>query len=293
MINCITNSHCEWCKQMEETQDHMFWYCPWVKKVWLEIFKWWGLENKCHGFLISNIWSWQSVFGRSVLKVCWNISIAATLWSLWLTRNQIIFEKKSTNLEDLIYLIKFRVLKWSAAAGLCDDSLSPAWLLSPECTIRLKYRANLNCLLHGDFDLFCFADGAFFSNPDGSANAGVGGFIKNKDGEVLYIFSGPSEVNCPLRAEIEAITFLINLVAASQFRGSKIKLYTDCKPVIEALSKLKVGCFSNLTLEVDHLRDTLRWLSIDFGWISRNLNEGADDLARQGLNRAKLVGAWF
>lgn len=196
--------------------------------MWVEVFKCWGVENLLHGCSISNIWSWQSVFGRSVMRVCWNSSIAANLWLIWLAMNQIIFERKSIKLEELIYLIKIRVLKWCSAAGMCDDVRSSSWLISPECSIMQKYKTNLKSLFVRDFDLFYFTDGAFHCNSTAMIKARIGGYIKDKDGTILYIFSGPADVNCPLRAEIEAVTFIVNVISSSKFKASKIKISSDC-----------------------------------------------------------------
>lgn len=286
------DTKCVWCKLMDESQEHLFWHCPMVKKIWREIRGWWGITNNSQQFSLSNLWSWQRLFKKSVSRMGWNISLAATLWSIWLARNQAIFENCVIKYEDLVYLIKYRVFHWCEAVGMCRGTINSCWLIDPECILLNDLKAKMTTLLNVDFDLVGFVDGAFFRDSFETKKAGIWGFFKNKQGEIVYIFSGPAKGECPLMVELEAMEHLIAKVDKSDKRNNKIIIYSDCQVLVEALENLKQGLNSSTSLIVDHLSKVVPALKISFGKISRNLNDGADDLAKQGIERRFLVGGW-
>lgn len=288
-----SDTKCVWCKYVDESQEHLFWHCSFIKKIWLDIISWWGIKESGHQISLSNIWNGQHLFKKSICKMGWNITLAATLWSIWLARNRLIFEKVSVQHEELIYLIKYRVFHWCEAIDICKGPISSGWLIDPKVLLLADNRAKMKSLLNSEFDLIGFIDGAFYKDSFISKKAGLGGFFKNNKGDLVYIFSGPAKGECPLMVELEALEHLISEVNNSDKRLSKIIIYSDCQILVDAMNNLRHGLLSNLSLSVDHLRNIVPSLNIVFGKISRNLNDGADDLAKQGIARQYLVGGWF
>ena len=52
---------------------------------------------------------------NNTFKKVWNASFFAIAWSLWLMRNEVIFQKKTVDLEDICSLIRWRVTFWAKA----------------------------------------------------------------------------------------------------------------------------------------------------------------------------------
>lgn len=65
-----------------------------------------------------NIWSWLNWFQVNVVKMGWGVTLAASLWSLWLNRNRALFENKLYSIEDILLLIKVRSSYWCQATNL-------------------------------------------------------------------------------------------------------------------------------------------------------------------------------
>lgn len=61
-----------------------------------------------------------------------------------------------------------------------------------------------------NYDVVGSVDGDWGKNNNGLTTGGIRGFCKNKDGKILYMFSGPIQVYNNLAAEIKAILHLIS-----------------------------------------------------------------------------------
>lgn len=123
-----------------------------------------------------------------------------------------------------------------------------------------------------------------------NCTSGIGGFLKDRDQNILYIFSGHSDALSPLRAELEAIIHIIKVIFSSNKKHSSCRLFSDCETLVNALNKVKAGGVSDLFLDINQCREMVESLKISFVHIDRSLNVGADDLAKQGLSRSSLVG---
>lgn len=140
--NLMINSSCSWCLLDEETQDHIFWFCPHVSKLWDEMFKWWGLAINPRGFQLANIWELHNQFSNSSVRLGWNCCVAACLWSIWLSRNRLVFEGENMKATDLIHLVKIRSFKWCSAVGLVNEVMDSRWFIYQATPIELH---NIRC----------------------------------------------------------------------------------------------------------------------------------------------------
>lgn len=48
---------------------------------------------------------------KSSLQIVWKVIVAAVLWTVWLARNEAVFEKKKINISSLKLLINLRTFK--------------------------------------------------------------------------------------------------------------------------------------------------------------------------------------
>ncbi|KAL1801793.1 hypothetical protein ACET3Z_030440 [Daucus carota] len=71
----------------------------------------------------------------------WRLIVAATLWTIWLCRNEFQFNRKKLPQESIQDLIFARVNKWGHASGLIPFSGDPLWHANPdEGTFQWRYR---------------------------------------------------------------------------------------------------------------------------------------------------------
>ena len=61
---------------------------------------------------ISDIFSLFNLVKFNINLKSWNILVLATLWSLWLNKNAIIFRQRSKNLSSLFYQILYLTSCW-------------------------------------------------------------------------------------------------------------------------------------------------------------------------------------
>lgn len=87
-------------------QNHILWDCTFSKRIWKWVFEWWGVGSKFSQLVNFNLWSWMGWFHDNSIKVDWGVTLAATMWSLWLNRNRVVFENKFYADKDVLELIK-------------------------------------------------------------------------------------------------------------------------------------------------------------------------------------------
>lgn len=79
------------CHQAEETNDHLFLFCPTMNHIWEQVLVALSITTRWHGLNVSEAWDlWRAVSLNSKvhflpLLIC---------WSIWLTRNGIVFRDK-------------------------------------------------------------------------------------------------------------------------------------------------------------------------------------------------------
>ncbi|KAK1352385.1 hypothetical protein POM88_053324 [Heracleum sosnowskyi] len=88
-----------------------------------------------------------------------------------------------------------------------------------------------------------YSDGAFKVLNNGVVKAGIGGFLKDKHQNLVYIFSGPTEALSPLQAEIKAFYCLIKAVEDSQWKEKNILFHVDVRKFSDSLQKLELDYF--------------------------------------------------
>lgn len=175
----------------------------------------------------------------------WKCVVAATLWTLWLARNELIFSRSNQSQDVLRALIMLRVKQWGKASGILCFGNDPLWMANPKGALRVYYnRLSTDYWKYREssFDLVCAVDGAWGSFCSGA----VGGYIKNKSGDLVYVFSGPIKVSNALSAEIEAILHVVRMILSRQLKPGKILI---CSDSCEALESVREGLPSYLPMK--------------------------------------------
>ena len=78
-------------------------------------------------------------------------------------------------------------------------------------------------------------------NADGSIRCGIGGCSTDLEGNLLFIFSGPSHAKSPLEAEREALIFLFLRIKENLALSGFYTLCTDSKILEEIFLKDRAG----------------------------------------------------
>ncbi|XP_058767418.1 uncharacterized protein LOC131641109 [Vicia villosa] len=103
---------CVLCGNYSETRNHLFTDCIFSLRIWKAIYAWLGYSKQisANDFVdFPNRFSKMN--NKAVREVVYIVWLAAS-WTIWLSRNAVIFEDKSANLEDCITSIKFTSWNW-------------------------------------------------------------------------------------------------------------------------------------------------------------------------------------
>lgn len=97
--------------EIEDTR-HLFLQCERAHKVWMKVYDWLGLEvvllSRLTDLYIQHTGHFGSKKGRKRGVVVWHVVV----WSLWVERNDIIFNHGHENLGSLLELIKCQSWSW-------------------------------------------------------------------------------------------------------------------------------------------------------------------------------------
>ncbi|KAH1063498.1 hypothetical protein J1N35_028485 [Gossypium stocksii] len=79
---------------------------------WKIILEWW--EVKWRPFVdFADFFSFcNNVSYKGVVKSLWLISVSAACWSVWLARNELVFDRRWPKMSSLVFLSKIRALMW-------------------------------------------------------------------------------------------------------------------------------------------------------------------------------------
>ena len=102
--------------------------------------------------------------------------------------------------------------------------------------MRLHGRSKLKFLMDKWFrsvDIIGLIDGSRKSGDDG-ISAGIGGYLIDKSGKVLYFFYGPTSQTSAYNTELEALIFLLRTYFNSEYKASSLAVtltLANCTPM--------------------------------------------------------------
>ncbi|GKV28743.1 hypothetical protein SLEP1_g37755 [Rubroshorea leprosula] len=122
---------CVFCKEEDEDSKHLFLKCKITSWVWQECAKWWGTEIR----LERDCWNSFQRFGKwskdPKVKEGWDCIWSTVIWTVWLARNQMIFQEKKTDPRKLLEIIQVRSFQWSTANLDRYAFTLTDWLINP------------------------------------------------------------------------------------------------------------------------------------------------------------------
>ena len=120
----LHSTRCPLCDEALETAQHLFVECMVAKDIWIMIKKWWGLGE--YPRQLHDLLSWShSVPLETLTKVCFDVVICTTTWTIWRYRNRVCFDPKPPRKDTLMEEIQILSHSW-----IChrNKSLNPTWL---------------------------------------------------------------------------------------------------------------------------------------------------------------------
>lgn len=283
-------SECLKCGSQEETTDHIFWTSLEAKIVWNQIAIWWAMDRNQKLKLGQNLKDTMLIFKGQYIALVWKTCVASVLWSLWLRRNNLVFNFQWESLRSTVDLIKFRCFKWLRAELNIPSDIYNIWLVNPQGAALLHKKSDLfQDLTWWNSEFIAYTDGSW-SVCNQVPKSGVGGCILEKEGNILFIFSGPSSANSPREAEREAILFVYNAFASQRIIQGRLQINTDCIFLVEEFLKQRAGNFK--IAGSDSWIKIIQNPDIKLSYSPRYKILAAHDLAVQGANRGNMVHAW-
>lgn len=139
--------NCVLCNQVVETHNHLFFYCCISRIIWAEGLRKNLLSRSPGDWHFELAWVVQNCTGKGFKSTLYKLSLAATLYHIWLERNARIFRQQASTVGDLLTAIvagvRSRVCSWdkspnsSENLALCNNWNIPSFVLSRD-RIRLS-----------------------------------------------------------------------------------------------------------------------------------------------------------
>lgn len=205
------------------------------------------------------------------------------------SRNEYIFQNSRIKSAQLHFLIACRSFTWCCSSNILNEHSRGDWFSNPIRATKNLYTHFLLSLRESR-DFYGFTDGSwkFVNNR---IISGIGGFLSNKKGDTIFLFSGHSVATNPLQAEIIALVHMLGCVV-SKFQSDKnIAIYIDSKELKHNVQQFRAGRTS--TIQYAENVNFNDFKHIDIVYMDRNYNTGADYLAKQGSKRSNIIMGWF
>lgn len=113
--------------------------------------------------------------------------------------------------------------------------------------------------------------------------AGIGGCILDRDQNLIFIFSGPSQATSPREAEREAILFAFKSFTSRRSIQGRLQIKMNCISLVHDFQKYRAG-YTNPDDHADWIR-LINNPGIKVCYSPRDNLIAAHDLATQGTNR--------
>ena len=291
----MEQSLCPWCNLKEENVDHVLFNCSWTYKFWCLFLQWWKFSwvqpLSLNRFLLT---CFDSGF-TGIMFSAWIASCAAAVWSLWLARNESVFEQKQWIIKDIVFLVKLRSLFWIKALRKADLILEDKFWSDPSsCLLRGMIKRTRICTEWNhplDNCLKFNVDGSAYGKP---GPAGCGGILRNERGRILALFSGPLGILESNIAEVMAIKVVLGMFVRSIWKGKfGLVIESDSMTAVRWCTDKESRPWKLWEVfgDIDKLMEDIG--NVSLAHIYREGNDLADSLAKAGVDRSYMLEKSF
>lgn len=271
----LVHKNCHLCGKEEEDERHLFRDCVITKHIWRSS----DLGISAEDARNISINNWIINFLTYIWKEDGPASpransFVATIWSIWIHRNSVVFKRSKPNPESIMEIIK-EMYKANEEASVLRKKLSKGNKLKKDD------QANPVAILVGDFNdtgIKLLVDGSWKQRKNGSSVAAVGWIIKH---DQITLAKGGGRIRASSALQAEGYAILRGLIEAERRNIKKISTLSDSRTLCKLLKDNKIG-----TIEVASIMDEIRKYALKFEFcsivnVSRNVVTPAHDLASQ------------
>nr|KYP39460.1 hypothetical protein KK1_039239 [Cajanus cajan] len=127
----LIHEDCVFCNNREEDVTHLFLHCDVASSVWYSLCRWLGFSSCLSDSVEGQLLTMSGfVAGKKPARVVVTIWVA-TVWSLWLHRNKIVFNNGVCDVLEVVESVKYRSWKWLTAGMNHGNIPFVNWLNEP------------------------------------------------------------------------------------------------------------------------------------------------------------------
>ncbi|PWA76917.1 LINE-1 reverse transcriptase isogeny [Artemisia annua] len=122
---------CSWCDAHTESISHLLLHCQWVDEIWKSLFLWWDVNWVMPQNLLQFVLDWNEGMSSGIRKG-WKLIGPCTIWYIWFSRNNLIFNQKVSCWSKIVTKIKIKSFRWALNAKICSSIDFHIWLNEPQ-----------------------------------------------------------------------------------------------------------------------------------------------------------------
>ncbi|XP_071693764.1 uncharacterized protein [Rutidosis leptorrhynchoides] len=121
---------CIWCMNNVEGVDHLLLHCKWSSAIWMDLFRWWNIRLVIPGSIVDFSFDWFYGMGIKASRF-WKLIGPTTIWAIWISRNDIVVNKKFTCRSIVVRNIKLKAFLWASNLKLVYGLQAHVWEQNP------------------------------------------------------------------------------------------------------------------------------------------------------------------
>lgn len=232
--------YCPFCNQESETIEHLFWKCNQVQGIWSKFMLWWNVLTP---------WKMREIFFLSLMNISnihysqkevWKISISLVWWNIWKARNAAIFKESAINQDLVTSLVKNELMVNCIDQKILSYNEASLWFINPTTAlVRFTVNNRIHFLTNwlSRVESIGFSDGVWKAT---TSRSGLGGVISDRNLNIVFACSGPSNAKTALEAKIKACIYMWQ-VLGELGHNKRYLLCVDSKNTVEIVDKAKAG----------------------------------------------------
>ena len=111
----LSPSRCVLCKEDSESIDHLLMHCKVAGDLWKKLFReagfLWVFPERCNSFLVEEVFGFGT---NKMARALWKSMVMSLMWTIWLERNDRIFNGKELEQQDIFEKARFSASLWAS-----------------------------------------------------------------------------------------------------------------------------------------------------------------------------------
>lgn len=136
LLGVEESKRCVFCEGGDESMTHLFLHCEWVSKVWSEVIRWLDFTFIMPSNLFVHALCWTREVGSKKLRRAAWLIWHAVVWGVWKSRNDRIFNSKTSETQEVVDQIKVLAWQWSLDRLKIETCLFYEWCWNPRFCLR-------------------------------------------------------------------------------------------------------------------------------------------------------------